>query len=100
MELSVGLIRGRHSVPDDIIDFVFCNDIPQEHICDSAYMEDICFKFFICKKPFNFDTVNVYVTGFTPALMALVKVCDYYDLHLNAYHYDREGKTFWKQEEI
>ena len=98
MEIFCGLIRGRHSVPAEITDFVFDQDIPQNHICDSAYMESICTDYLDAVG--SADSVNVYVTGFTPAMLALIKVCNARRIHVNAYNYDREGKTFWRQEVI
>ena len=98
MEIFCGLIQGRHSVPVEITSFIFTSDIPQDHICDSAYMESICINFLDSIDPV--DTVNVYVTGFTPALLALIKICNSRGIHVNAYNYDRESKTFWRQEVI
>jgi len=98
MEISCGLIRGRHSVPPTITDFIYLYDIPQANICDSAYMESIC-QDYLRKHP-GVTAINVYVTGFTPALLALIKVCAVRNIHVNAYNYDREGKAFWRQEVI
>ena len=97
MEIFCGLIQGRHSVPDSVKLFVFSSDIPQMHICDSKYMEHICNNFIDLHSP---STVNVYVTGFTPALLALIKVCNKKNIHVVAYNYDREKRNFWRQEVI
>lgn len=90
-----GLIKGRHSVPAAVKKFVFESDIPQAHIADPFFLEQICIDFLNLHRP---DTVSVYVTGFTPALLALIRVCNERGIGLNAYNYDREAKTFWKQE--
>lgn len=90
-----GLIRGRHAVPDHVSFFVFDADIPQDHVCDSFYMESVCEAFLRKHTP---AAVSVYVTGFTPALLALVKVCRQHNIGLTAYNFDREGRKFWAQE--
>ena len=90
-----GLIRGRHAVPDHVSFFVFDSDIPQDRICDAFYMEEICTRFLDLHGP---SAVEVYVTGFTPALLALIKCCRERGIGLSAYNYDREGRKFWRQE--
>ena len=96
MEIFCGLICGRHVLPTDITDYVFPTDIPQAYICDAAYMERICTDF-LDGRP-GTATVNVYVTGFTPAMLALIKVCTARGIRLNAYNYDRSTKKYWRQE--
>ena len=93
--LICGLIRGRHAVPDHVSFFVFDADIPQDHVCDAFYMESVCEAFLRKHTP---SAVSVYVTGFTPALLALIKVCRQHYIGLTAYNYDREGRKFWAQE--
>ena len=95
MTIFCGLINGRHRLPDSITEYVFSADVPQAHVCDAAYMNDICEKFIAKHNP---DKVVVYVTGFTPALLALIRVCESHGVHLTAYNYDREGRKFWEQE--
>ena len=97
MTIFCGLIKGRHSIPATVTDFIFSADIPQANICDAAYMEAVCADFLNRHKP---DAVKVYVTGFTPALLALIKVCSARGIHVSAFNYDREGRTFWEQEVI
>ena len=96
MDITCGLIKGRHKLPGYIKDYVFDSDIPQAHICDSDYLEEICTAFLALR--YDVKTVNVYVTGFTPAMLALVRICSLRGVKLNAYNYDRESKEFWKQE--
>ena len=93
--ITCGLIRGRHTVPDHVLFFVFSADIPQSRIADAAYMERVCTDFLDLHAP---SAVEVYVTGFTPALLALIKVCKGRGIGLSAWNYDREKRSFWKQE--
>lgn len=95
MTIFCGLIKGRHHLPDDISEFVFHSDVPQHHICDGDYMERVCDDFVARLHP---DKIVVYVTGFTPAMLALVKVCAERGIKLSAYNYDRESRGFWRQE--
>jgi len=98
MTIFCGLIYGRHILPDIITDYVYPTDIPTVHICDAAYMERICTEFFD-RHP-GADTICVYVSGFTPALLALIKGCVERGIHLTAYHFDRSTRNYWKQEVI
>ena len=96
MTVTCGLIKGRHRLPDHVSTYVFSGDIPQANICDGDYLHRNCLHFFTgagCP-----DHIEVYVTGFTPALLALVRVCSMYGVRLTAYNYDRESRSFWKQE--
>lgn len=93
--MTCGLIYGRHHLPDDVSDYVFSADIPVESICDADYMENVCSDFINKHNP---DKIEVYVTGFTPALLALIKVCVSRNIGLSAYNYDRVSRKFWKQE--
>ena len=97
MTVVCGLIKGRHHLPDEVSEFVFSADVPQSHICDSNYMDQICVEFIERVRPSH---IKVYVTGFTPALLALIKACIQRGIHLSAYNYDREGRAFWEQEVV
>lgn len=94
-KIVCGLIKGRHKMPDQVSFFVFESDIPQANICDSAYFDAVCTAFL---DKFSPSAVSVYVTGFTPALLALIKACSARKIGLTAYNFDRESKNFWKQE--
>ncbi|MBO4675762.1 MAG: hypothetical protein J5601_06755 [Elusimicrobiaceae bacterium] len=96
MIITCGLIKGRHHLPGDVEDFVFLSDIPQKHIRNAFYLDRICADF-LDRHP-DVDKICVYVTGFTPAMLALVKACVERGLHLVAMNYDRETKKFWSQE--
>lgn len=98
MTISCGLIAGRHKLPDFVTDYVFLSDIPQNHICDPAYLDDICSAFL--DRHSDVDMICVFVTGFTPAILALVKACSARKIHLTAMNYDREKRNFWSQEVI
>lgn len=93
--MKVGLIKGRHAVPAEVKDYIFEHDIPQDHVTDAEYMydtaEDAIMRFMT-------QDLEIYVTGFTPALCAVLKVCKAYNISVSCWHYDREGRTFWKQE--
>lgn len=95
MTITCGLIKGRHAVPADVSVFVFDADIPQAHISDSSFFDDVCTRFL---DRFGPSAVEVYVTGFTPALLSLIKTCDQRGIKLSAYNYDREHRNFWRQE--
>lgn len=99
MEQSIvcGLIKGRHAVPGHVREYVFEGDIPQARVSDPAYMEAVCSRFLDRHAP---SVVEVYVTGFTPALLALICVCHKRGIGVVAYNYDREGREFWRQEVI
>lgn len=93
--MKVGLIKGRHSLPAEVRDYIFEHDIPQDHITDAEYMYDIAEDAIM---RFMTQDLEIYVTGFTPALCAVLKACKAYNISVSCWHYDREGRTFWKQE--
>lgn len=93
--MKVGLIKGRHTLPAEVKDYIFEHDIPQDHITDAAYMKRITEDFLERFKP---QSLEIYVTGFTPALCAVLRACTAYKIPVSCWHYDREGRTFWKQE--
>lgn len=93
--MKVGLIKGRHSLPAEVRDYIFEHDIPQDHVTDAEYMSDIAEDFIRHFKP---QFLEIYVTGFTPALCAVLKACRAYNISVSCWHYDRESRTFWKQE--
>lgn len=93
--MKVGLIKGRHILPAEVKDYIFEHDIPQDHVTDAEYMKRIAEDFVGRFKP---QSLEIYVTGFTPALCAVLRACAAYDIPVSCWHYDREKRTFWKQE--
>ena len=93
--MKAGLIKGRHALPAEVKDYIFESDIPQDHIADAEYMYNIAEGFIRRHMPF---TLEIYVTGFTPALCAVLKACKVYNVSVSCWHYDREARKFWRQE--
>ena len=93
--MKVGLIKGRHAVPAEVKNYIFEHDIPQDHVTDAEYMYNTAEGFL---RRFEPHALEIYITGFTPALCAVLKACKTYNISVSCWHYDREGKTFWKQE--
>ena len=40
-------------------------------------------------------TINLYVTGFTPALIAVINMCQYNCITLNTWHYNKDSGDYF-----
>lgn len=86
---TFGLIAGRHNLPVD--ECIFDNVI--EDMFDFDSMDKI-----VARKIHGLDGVNLYATGFTPALLSVVKYCHKYKISLAVYHYDKTSGEYILQE--
>ena len=110
--LTAGLCAGRHEVP--VEDYIF----GQELTLDPTRLEKLAFAglarlaekhHFVrhetewngewdeCHSYLNIDALSVYITGFTPALCALVRVCQQNQISLVGWHYNRDTGKYVSQ---
>lgn len=92
MKYVFGLCKGRHEVP--VENYIFEEEITDptdftvmENRADNAIPKDA-------------DQLDVYVTGLTPAMLAVVTICFLRKINLTAYHYDRETGSYIPQKVI
>lgn len=46
----------------------------------------------------DIDELDVYVSGFSPAIVAVINVCHKWNIKLTLFHYDRETATYLAQQ--
>ena len=86
---SFGLCEGRHPMP--VREGIFpqrVEDIRQD-LLEKRADERI---------PQDCTHLEVYVTGLTIAMMAVVKVCARRGIHLTAYHFNNKYRMYTRQE--
>lgn len=101
MDLTVGLIKGRHTVP--VNDYIFNNAIEDVHDYYGMACEVIDYIYSKYGKTPQKATLTVYVTGLTSAMLSIVMVCNDlnkrgWNITLNAAHYDTQNNKYIIQE--
>lgn len=92
MEHIRGLVQGRHEI-SEVKDYIFTNTL------DPADIQGIRS---LAKKSLEFlskgDSLTVYVTGLTVALVEVINICHSKGARLTLMHFDRETSTYFPQE--
>ena len=84
-----GLCLGRHELPS-VDGYIYGNTVdPMDFAALSA-----CASAAI---PSDADSIELYVTGLTPATLAVVKHCHDNSINLTCWHYDRESGDYRPQ---
>lgn len=91
MKYTFQLCEGRHSIPGNppaifpATATVDPTDVLALHNCAAFTI------------PADATEITVYVTGLTPAMLAVVRVCHERDIDLKAMHYNRETGEYYIQ---
>lgn len=88
--VSMATCEGRHDIPEAVDGAIFPMVI--ETPTDGDALEAVA-----KAKLQGVEALNLYVTGFTPATLAVVKVCRGMGIALTCFHYDRETSSYWPQ---
>lgn len=92
MEYVKGLIQGRHEI-SEVKDYIFTNTL------DPADIQGIRS---LAKKSLEFlskgDSLKVYVTGLTVALVEVINICHSKGVRLTLMHFDRNTGSYFPQE--
>ena len=88
-EITMGLCAGRHDIPG-IDNYIFPETV---NPTDFSEMRNIAWE----NIPRDTETLHVYVTGLTAAMLAVVSVCQARGISLIAHHYDRESGNYIPQ---
>lgn len=83
------LCKGRHVTPADMAVFENTLDPTDVDGLYSAAWDAI---------PEDCEALDIYVTGLTVAMLAVVKVCEQRQIDLTAWHYDRNADQYYPQE--
>lgn len=83
-----GLCAGRHDIP--VKEYIFDEIVnPTDRIGMYKIAND--------KIPSDAESIDLYITGLTPAAMAVVSVCAKRKIKLTAWHYNRETGKYYSQ---
>lgn len=86
---TFGLCAGRHDLP--VSDFIFADNDISFPINPTALLDTAAIKL----RDLNYgDKLVVYVTGLTPALVAVIKYCSINGIKLTLKHFDRDSNSF------
>lgn len=92
MEYVKGLVQGRHEI-SEVKDYIFTNTLDPADIMGIRSL---------AKKSLDFldkgDSLTVYVTGLTAALVEVINICHEKGARLTLMHFDRNTATYFPQE--
>lgn len=89
MKLKLGLCQGRHNLPA-VDGYVFANTVDPTDIIgltETAWNS----------VPSDCDELDLYVTGLTPATLAVVYTCQRKGINLTCWHYNRDDDSYFPQ---
>lgn len=89
-EVYMSLCEGRHEIPQAIDGSIFGTELDP---LDLAGMEMEA-----AEQLHGVVTLNLYVTGLTVALIAVLNVCREQKIKVTLYHYNRETGNYYPQE--
>lgn len=90
--VSMALCEGRHNIPEAVDGSIFATELDP---LDLAGMETAA-----TEKLRGIKQLNLYVTGLTVALVAVLNVCHRNNISVTLYHYNRETGTYYEQEVV
>jgi len=93
--MKVGLVKGRHKLPDDVTEYIFTRALTSEEMVDKDWLYLTASNALAKWKP---QEVEIYVTGLTSALIAVLNVCRVHRIKVVCVHYDRQTGGWWRQE--
>lgn len=89
---SMALCEGRHSIPQAVDGAIFGNTInPLDTQGLQAEAESKL-------KALDIKSLDLYVTGLTVALVAVLNTCRQLGIVVTLYHYDRESDNYYPQQ--
>lgn len=90
--LKLGAVAGRHEIQG--IDGYVLNAV--ENVTDLKGIEQAV-NASLDKQLVGYDKLDLYVTGLTSVVLAVVKYCYAHDIELSCYHFDRESNDYFEQ---
>lgn len=88
--IIAGLVVGRHDIKD-VTDYIFTDSTLT---LDPKSLRDLAVDGLNRLGVKSGDTLNLYITGFTPALTATIRVAFKNEILLNLFHYDVTTKSY------
>nr|DAI63657.1 MAG TPA: hypothetical protein [Caudoviricetes sp.] len=89
---SMSLCLGRHAIPEAVDGAIYPTEVNPLEVgeLESQAMRVL--------SAMHIAYLNLYVTGLTVALIAVLNVCHEMGIHVTLYHYDRESGKYYAQE--
>ena len=91
-EVSMALCKGRHEIPEAVDGAIFDCEVNPLKVAELEAEAKYKLSKLSCK------VLNLYVTGLTVALVAVLNSCRELGIMVWLYHYDRESGTYYSQE--
>lgn len=89
---SMSLCLGRHAIPEAVDGAIYPTEVNPLEVDELEVKE----MYILSAKHITF--LNLYVTGLTVALIAVLNICKELDIRVTLYHYDRESGKYYAQE--
>ena len=94
--MNVGLIKGRHEIPEVNDLYIFNEPINPMDIIGINEIAIARVKQ-LFNNPNEERSMNLYVTGLTVALVAVINACRVYHIKLILWHYNRDTNRYFPQ---
>lgn len=92
MTRKIGLCASRHEMP--VQDFVF-DEIPADRVTDPEWLEETAAGYL---RRLGAQEIELYVTGLTVALIAVLNAARELGVRVSLYHFDRDTGKYFRQE--
>ena len=93
-KISLGLCQGRHSIPQ-VQNYIFSQEVNPLDV-DGLTRQAVITLFELKKQ--GITAINLYVTGLTVALVAVINAAITHGITLILWHFDRETGSYYPQE--
>lgn len=91
---SFGLCEGRHEIAG-VAEYIFGNTISDP--TDTKGLKKEALAFFVDNGVKSTESINIYVTGLTVALIAAINAAKEIGATVTLYHFDRETGNYFEQ---
>lgn len=94
--MNVGLIKGRHEIPEVNGLYIFNEPVDPTDVIGINEIAIARIKQ-LFNSPNAEKSMNLYVTGLTVALVAVINACRMYHIKLVLWHYNRDTNRYFPQ---
>lgn len=91
---NFGLCEGRHEI-NGVTEYIFGNTIADP--TDTEGLKREALAFFVDNGVKSTESINIYVTGLTVALIAAINAAKGIGASVTLYHFDRETGNYFEQ---
>jgi hypothetical protein len=94
--MNIGLIKGRHEIPEVNGLYIFNEPVDPTDVIGINEIAIARIKQ-LFNSPNAEKSMNLYVTGLTVALVAVINACRMYHIKLVLWHYNRDTNRYFPQ---